>query len=83
VARKTAKRLVKRQNAVLLEGETARLFAPREEHPSPPASSLPPMEESGPASYPREGVASPREEAACLSRGIAIDVHLEAPWRCL
>jgi len=83
VARKTARMLVKREGAVLLEGETARLFAPREEHPSPPPSSLPPMEETGPASYPREGVASPREQAACLSRGIAIDVHLEAPWRCL
>jgi hypothetical protein len=82
VARKTAKRLVKREGTVLLEGETARLFALREEHPAPPPSSPRPMAESGPASYPGERVASPGEETACLSRGIAIDVHLEAPWSC-
>jgi len=76
LARKTAKRLVKREGTVLLEGETARLFAPREERLHPPPSSPPPTEETQPAS-------SAREEAACLSRGIAIDVHLEAPWRCL
>lgn len=75
LARKTAKRLVKREGTILLEGETARLFAPREERLHPPPSSPPPTEETQPASSAREG-------AACLSRGIAISVNLEAPWSC-
>ena len=66
VARKTAKKLSKRQGALLLEGETAALFAPGRASSSP---SSPP-----PPSWP--------QEATCLSRGIAISLNLEAPWSC-
>lgn len=78
MARKTAKRIAAREGALLLEGETAARFAQRrpqaaQREPPPPPPEEPPAQ---------AGAERVPEAEACLSKGISVSLHVEAPWSC-